>query len=81
MFHEGTRARPPRQRLTLEITVLLTTFMVVIGVWTRTVVLPESTPTAGVPAATRSVAAAPHHRMAHRPHREGPGNRRGTRPR
>ena len=57
MVHEGTKARPPRQRLTLEITVLLATFIVVIGVWTRTVVLPEAGPaTAGNPAAARIAA-------------------------
>jgi hypothetical protein len=64
MVHEGTRARPPRQRLTLELTVLLTTFMVVIGVWTRTVVLAEPSPTAAVPAAVHLAPIAG-------PHREG----------
>jgi hypothetical protein len=80
MAHEGTRARPPRQRLTLEITVLLTTLMVVIGVWTRSVVLAEPTPTASVPAAVRTAAPTLHHRVTHHPHREIAGNRRGNGP-
>jgi hypothetical protein len=53
MGYKFREEHPPRQRLTLELVAVLATFLVVVGVWTRTVVLGDPTPTPAVAAETR----------------------------